>query len=92
MDVADLLPCANTISKSIQQACEQESLKLKDTIESVMYIGGAATCDGLTKKKYSGKKYYDFVIYYIKKAWRQPPVLRSQVLFLTPFRGDTGDK
>lgn len=39
---------------------------------------------GLTQK-ISGRKYYDFVIHYVKETSGKPPSLRTKVLFPSPF-------
>lgn len=57
-DVADMLPCSDTVRKSVQQACVQERLKLKDVLNSCMNVGGVVTSDSLTPKTF-GLKYRD---------------------------------
>lgn len=66
VNVAYLLPCENTVSKYIQNICEQESPKLREVFLVCMTVGGEVTCDGLTQNK-SSKKYYDFFIHLINE-------------------------
>lgn len=66
VDVADLLLSANTVRKFIQTVCNKSSIQLKDILQSSMNIDGAVTCDGLTQSS-SERKYYDFVVHFIKE-------------------------
>lgn len=92
VNVAVLISCANTVRKSIADVCKLQRENLRSLEWKLLDTGSAVTFDALTQKSF-GRKYYDFVIHYVKQGAGQPPKLETQVLFLALSESvpDTGE-
>lgn len=88
IDGTDFLPCATTLFNSIQNVCRLKCTELKDILKSYMVIGRAVTCDELRQN--IEKKYFDFVVQFIREQRGQPLTLKS-LIFLAPSDGGTGE-
>lgn len=65
IDAEDSLPCAKLLKEEIKLIGDHCREKLKKSLRQIATVGGGITCDGV-KCEVTGKKFYEFLIHYIK--------------------------
>lgn len=93
LNVAKALPCGNTVRSGLIDLSNRMQLEFNTKLPSILEMGGGVTCDGV-KLETNGKKYFDFVLNYLK-FFRRPIAqgggigweMCTRLLFITPHVG-----